>query len=133
MGTTDSQRCSRPVAEYIDRLRSRFDVQTVILFGSRARGDHDEFSDWDLFVVGRNLPIDWRERTKAVRKGKPTGVDVIAWTKREVRQHIYRTFILDIAIEGVPLYGDVTWFRQLAEQYLARRKKWQSEPAAARA
>ena len=129
----DRLSCPQPIAEYINGLRPRFDVQTVILFGSRARGDHDEFSDWDLFIVGRNLPTDWRERTKAVRKGKPVGVDVIAWTKHEVRQHIYRAFILDIATEGVPLYGDVTWFRQLAEQYLARRKKLQSEPAAARA
>jgi len=28
-------------------------------------------------------------------------VDVFAWTKREVRQFIYWTFILDIATEGV--------------------------------
>ncbi|MBI3360804.1 MAG: nucleotidyltransferase domain-containing protein [Chloroflexi bacterium] len=127
MGTTDSQRCPRLIAEYIDSLRSHFDVQTVILFGSRARGDGDEFSDWDLFVVARNLPTDWRERTKAVRRGKPTGVDVFAWTKREVRQFIYRTFVLDIADEGVPIFGDMAWMSELADQYRARRKATKAE------
>jgi len=127
MGTTDNQRCPQPVADYITSLRWRFDVQTVVLFGSRARADNDDFSDWDLFVVGRNLPADWRERQKAVRRGKPTGVDVFAWTPEEVRKFIYRTFIQDIALEGVPLYGDITWMRQLAERYLARREKVKPE------
>jgi predicted nucleotidyltransferase len=28
----------------------------VALFGSRARGDADENSDWDFLVIARNLP-----------------------------------------------------------------------------
>ena len=36
-------------------------VEKVILFGSRARGDYREDSDWDiLVVVGRGL--EWRAR-----------------------------------------------------------------------
>jgi len=121
MGAADSQRRPQPVAEYIDSLRSRFDVQTVILFGSRARGDGDESSDWDLFIVGRNLPANWHERMRAVWQGKPVGVDVFAWTKREVQQFIYRTFIQDIAIEGVSLYGGMAWMRDLVQQYRMRQ------------
>ncbi|HEU5140354.1 MAG TPA: nucleotidyltransferase domain-containing protein [Bacillales bacterium] len=34
------------------------DVQKVILFGSRARGDHDERSDVDLAVQGSDLSHD---------------------------------------------------------------------------
>lgn len=35
----------------VDRLRSVAPVERVILFGSRARGDHGEDSDWDLCVL----------------------------------------------------------------------------------
>ena len=35
----------------VDRLRAMAPVERVILFGSRARGDHDENTDWDLCVL----------------------------------------------------------------------------------
>lgn len=134
MGATDSSRCPKFITDYIEILRARFSVQTVILFGSRARGVHDQFSDWDLFVIASHL-ADWKERLKDIWKDKPPGVDVIAWTPDEVRRYIYRTFILDIATEGVPLYGDMTWMRELAAQHRARQKTVQPEkegrPAAA--
>ena len=64
---------------------------------------------------------DWKQRLKDVWQEKPAGVDVIAWTPEEVRRYIHRQLILDVATEGVPLYGDIAWLRQLAEPYLARR------------
>lgn len=123
MGARSNLRCPKPVAQYIDSLRSRFQLDTVVLFGSRARGDSDDYSDWDLFVVGRGFPSDWRDRMTAIRKDKPVGVDVFAWTRGEVRQFIYRTFLQDIAGEGVLLYGDMAWMRELAVQYRSRRDK----------
>ncbi len=41
------------LVEYLERLRSEFkdEVQHVILYGSKVRGDFDEESDIDLFVV----------------------------------------------------------------------------------
>ena len=119
MGSADSVRCPRFVADYIDSLRSRFGVETVILFGSRARGEQDQYSDWDLFVVAAGL-AEWKQRVKDVWEGKPPGVDVVAWTPGEVRRFIYRQMILEIALEGVPLYGDIEWMRELARQYVAK-------------
>lgn len=37
------------------RLAEATNAEEVLLFGSRARGDHDEGSDWDLCVI---LPDD---------------------------------------------------------------------------
>ncbi len=34
----------------------------VVLFGSRARGQGDTYSDYDLFVVARKLPLRRMER-----------------------------------------------------------------------
>jgi len=37
--------------EAVDRLRSRYRLHAVVLFGSRARGDWGPWSDYDLLVV----------------------------------------------------------------------------------
>jgi uncharacterized protein len=39
----------------VEGIVALVDPEVVLLFGSRARGDYDEASDWDLFVV---LPDD---------------------------------------------------------------------------
>lgn len=44
----------------IRMLKSEFSVSKVILFGSKARGDHDEYSDIDLLVVASSL-LHWKE------------------------------------------------------------------------
>lgn len=118
MGDQDHRGCPPNVAAFIDWLRRQFDVQAVILFGSRARGDDDPESDWDLFVVASDIPAQWDERTQAMWKEKPVGVDVIAWTVDEVKAFVHRPLILDIATEGVPLLGDVTWLRELARRHM---------------
>ena len=44
-----------------DLLRSRFPVDQVVLFGSKARGTDDAESDIDLLVV-TSRPLSWQER-----------------------------------------------------------------------
>lgn len=39
-------------------------VVAVILFGSRARGDYDEYSDYDLLVIFEDDEVMWRNRRK---------------------------------------------------------------------
>jgi len=49
----------------IRMLKSEFSVSKVILFGSKARGDHDEHSDIDLLVVASSL-LHWKEEKAIV-------------------------------------------------------------------
>ncbi len=44
----------------IKMLKSEFSVSKVILFGSKARGDYDEYSDIDLLVVA-SRSLHWKE------------------------------------------------------------------------
>lgn len=46
-------------------LKREFSVTKVILFGSKARGDHDEHSDLDLLVVASRL-LHWKEEKAIV-------------------------------------------------------------------
>lgn len=44
------------VEKEIIQLAKQYDIQKVILFGSRARGDNWERSDIDLAVSGGDIP-----------------------------------------------------------------------------
>jgi len=49
--------------EHLKYLRKRFKPQKIILFGSRARGEHLEESDIDLLIVSEHFKeLGWRER-----------------------------------------------------------------------
>jgi len=53
------------IKEATRMLKRDFPVKEVILFGSKARGDSDEDSDIDLFLVTER-PIHWKERQSIV-------------------------------------------------------------------
>ena len=44
-----------------------FKVKNIILFGSRARGDYDDRSDWDILVVV-DEPINFSKKQKVASK-----------------------------------------------------------------
>ena len=46
-------------------LKSQFLVEEIILFGSKARGDHDAFSDIDLLLV-TTKPLHWKDEKAIV-------------------------------------------------------------------
>lgn len=48
-------RTAREIRTLVDALRERFHPEAIWLFGSRARGDNRDGSDWDLLMV---LPDD---------------------------------------------------------------------------
>ena len=77
----------------------------VILFGSRARGDHDRNSDYDLLIITPETfapqeKIDWSTRLdKAIIDAIRVPVDLLLNSEEEVRRkqelpgHIVRTAI----------------------------------------
>jgi predicted nucleotidyltransferase len=46
-------------------IKSQFPVEEIILFGSKARGDHDAFSDIDLLLV-TTKPLHWKDEKAIV-------------------------------------------------------------------
>lgn len=64
---SDLQHDEKIARALADRLRTVFDVQRVVWFGSRARGQGTPDSDWDLLVVAET-PLDpWTRMSVALR------------------------------------------------------------------
>lgn len=79
----------------------------VVLFGSRARGDAREDSDWDLLVIADGLPANRFDRQLLINGllfAKSDGaVSVLARTPQEFESHLPSLY-LDIALDGRILY-----------------------------
>ena len=93
----------------IERLRAIAPVERVILFGSRARGDHHADSDWDLCVLladdisaGIHTPSAmWR----AVRD-VDLAIQVVPMRGSvfDSRKHDVNTLAHDVAEDGIVLF-----------------------------
>lgn len=88
------------IQEDIIKLARKYQIEKVILFGSRARGDNREKSDIDLAVSGGNivefrLDIDEEVHTLLM-------FDVV-----NLDGPVYRPLLESIEKEGVVLYEKV--------------------------
>jgi len=101
----------RAVADFARELRRRFgdEVLVVSVFGSYARGEANEDSDVDLFVVLENS--DWNRRAEVIDLAtdigmprdlllSPTVFDRATW---ELWRSHERALVLDVEREGVPV------------------------------
>lgn len=87
-------------------------AEAVVLYGSRARGDHGPDSDWDLCVV---LPDDVEPQrfTAATlwREASGFGIPIQVYPLRRSifieRSADLNSISHDVLAEGVPLVGDL--------------------------
>ena len=67
MGITVDERFHPDLTEAVRRLVEHFQPERIYLFGSRARGDHREDSDYDiLVVVAESLEPHYRRAARAL-------------------------------------------------------------------
>ncbi len=93
----------------IDRLRAFAPVEKVILFGSRARGDHREDSDWDICVLltdhipaGVYTPRQMWEQVREL--GLPIHIVAMRTCVFEERNRDINALAHDVARDGVTLF-----------------------------
>jgi len=79
----------------------------VVLYGSRARGQARRASDWDLFIIASDLPVQLWERHVLLKRLLPSAyrgaVSLLAKTPREFEEKISSIY-LDIAQDGQILF-----------------------------
>jgi uncharacterized protein len=103
------------------------DLLAVVLFGSRARGEAREVSDWDFLVVARDLPERTLERAFRLKKMLPPlhrgEARLLAKTPEEFTAGLPDLY-LDIALDGVILHDTDGYMTERLEflRTLIRRK-----------
>ena len=89
---------------------------SLVFFGSRARGDEKETSDYDLFIIAKNLPQKPFQRVLFIRnplKGQfEEKVCIIAKTPDEVLKEFPPLF-LDLGLDGIILFDRDDFFKTL--------------------
>ena len=92
---------------FLGRMRSALRPERVILFGSRARGDHRPNSDFDLLVVsGKFQEVPWVERAAMVLVfwDLPFDLEALCLTPDEFKKRSHEISIIGVAAsEGVVL------------------------------
>jgi predicted nucleotidyltransferase len=96
--------------EIVRRLVDAYEPERVYLFGSRARGDQDPNSDYDLLLVVPDEAQPSRKRSRLAYErlwGTGTGADVLVWTKDrfESRLHLKASLPATVLREGKLLYA----------------------------
>jgi len=82
-------------------------VLGVILFGSRARGDYDASSDYDLLVIFEDDSSMWRNRPRLFATVSKLGLftQVLTRTIKELAQKTEPSFLQNIREQGKILYA----------------------------
>ena len=100
---------SPPLAAAVERLRSVAPVERVILFGSRARGDHRPGSDWDLCVLlDDDIPPGMYTPSLLWRAVRDIGLAIQVTPMRrsvfETRRTDINALAHDVAQDGILLF-----------------------------
>jgi predicted nucleotidyltransferase len=94
--------------EIVRRIVAVADPERVIVFGSRARGDHRPDSDIDILVIKESSEPRWvRARgLYGALASLPIEVDVLVYTPQEVHEwsEVEEAFVTTATREGVVLY-----------------------------
>lgn len=140
----DSSALKNIVDCYREFLRNR--LISIVLFGSRARGDAKKSSDYDLFIIAEHLPLKPFQRVLFIREPLKGQFDekicIIAKTPEEILG-TFPPFFLDIGLDGIILFDNNDFFknlqikiRDIIQQAGLRRKRingeffweWQTPP-----
>lgn len=104
----------RTIQEICDRLRERYDPESIILFGSQAQGKTTESSDIDILVVKETTdrPIDRRIQVEKALADREVPLDILVYTPHEMR---YFYSLGSPFIEEVIETGRVLYMRKATE------------------
>lgn len=80
---------------------------SIVLFGSRARGEGAGISDWDIFILAKDLPEHPFDRQfflmEMVPKEFPFQISILPKTIKEFEKD-FPAIYLDIATDGIILF-----------------------------
>ena len=114
------------VRRYVEILRDRFHVRSVIVMGSRATGRWKPWSDTDVLVVADDLPkksLRWSALKDLDDELVGGLIEPRGYTSKELIDAIERfdLTVMDAIEDGIPVYDDGFW-RKARERFEAVRR-----------
>ena len=120
---------------FLKRVVDYFDGDvTIILFGSRARGDFNRTSDYDLVVISKKLGGNPLQRTRPLYELNEEflDVDIIAYTPWEFLKALENLSpsALDAMKDGIVLHDNGFYgmakkkFEEMKKKGLRRERYW---------
>ena len=115
--------------EVVEELKEKLtdSLVALVLFGSRARGDAHEESDWDVLLIAYDLPDRLFRRHIFLNAQLPprwrAAISLMAKTPEEFEASL-PAFYLDIALDGIVLYDPDHYMQEKLSrlQTLIRKK-----------
>ena len=92
---------------FIDQLRKRFgrNLKKIILFGSRARGDHSEESDYDLLLIFERVTPEIKKYLDEIEDemlfSRGALFSTFLFTPEELEEREFEPFIMNATKEGL--------------------------------
>lgn len=95
------------IEEFARKIKKLPDVKKVILYGSRARGDFQEWSDYDVLVIlsGKNRTIESSIDNIAwdINYEKLVSIIPIVCTESKFQKEKYEPLFINVKREGLVL------------------------------
>lgn len=97
------------IETFTDNLRREFGdkLRKIILFGSRARGDHTKDSDYDFILIFDAVTKELKERLHEIKADMLLKYDMvitaIPYTNEDVEKRRFQPFLLNVEKEGAVL------------------------------
>jgi predicted nucleotidyltransferase len=92
---------------FINQLRKRFgqNLKRIILFGSRARGDHSEESDYDLLLIFEKMTPEIKKYVDQIEDemlfSHGALFSTFLFTPEELEEREFEPFIMNATKEGL--------------------------------
>ncbi|HME55529.1 MAG TPA: nucleotidyltransferase domain-containing protein [Candidatus Lokiarchaeia archaeon] len=111
----------------IDSIKERIPLHAFIVFGSRARGDANKYSDYDLLIIG-NFKESFRKRWDWVMHITPdVSIDLFCLTPEEFANLFdeFNLTAIDAIGEGIVLFGEdfIAPFKARYDEYVRKGMK----------
>lgn len=104
-----TQQTQKQLDKIVDEIVTKYQPEKVILFGSVARGAETEDSDYDFFIVKRDVPYRGIDRhydlMKRIRYRHASDFLICTPAEVEKRLALGDPFIREIMTQGRVLYG----------------------------
>ena len=104
-GILTEQQLNNIINDYITKLKQRINLEQIILYGSYAKGNANEWSDIDLYIVSKELPENELKGTNGfnldclVGKFDPR-LEVIGINPNQLKDPIEKSFFEEVRTKG---------------------------------